>query len=80
MFPTGLLRFVVWGSEKLFLGVLTKNKFFFSQITHNDEHIKNYKKISKNHKCLDYFKLTIHFEFEITIFKLSFQNHFYHLQ
>ena len=26
MFPTGLLGFVVWGSEKLFLGVLKKNE------------------------------------------------------
>jgi len=25
-----LLRFVVWGSEKLFLGVLTKIKVFFA--------------------------------------------------
>jgi len=38
-----LLRFVVWGSKKLFLGVLTKIEFFF-QITHNGEHIKNSKK------------------------------------
>ena len=29
-----LLGFVVWGSEKLFLGVLTKNKILFLQITH----------------------------------------------
>jgi hypothetical protein len=43
-----LLRFVAWGSEKLFLGVLTKNNFFFVQITHNGEHIKNSKKNSKN--------------------------------
>jgi hypothetical protein len=41
MFPTGLLGFVVWGSEKLFVGVLTKIKIIFLQITHNGEHIKN---------------------------------------
>ncbi len=39
-----LLRFVVWGSKKLFLWVLTKIKLIFLQITHNDEHIKNSKK------------------------------------
>ena len=43
-----LLGFVDWGSEKLFLGVLTKIKFFVLQITHNGEHIKNSKKMSKN--------------------------------
>jgi hypothetical protein len=43
-FQRVLLRFVVWGSEKLILGVLTKNKVFFLQITHNGEHIKNSKK------------------------------------
>ncbi len=42
-----LLRFVDWGSKKLFLGVLTKFNFFL-QITHNGEHIKNTKKNSKN--------------------------------
>ena len=42
-----LLRFVVWGSKKLFLGVFTKI-FFFLQITHNGEHIKNSEKNSKN--------------------------------
>ena len=36
-----LLRLVVWRSKILFLRVLTKIKFFFSQITHNREHIKN---------------------------------------
>jgi len=35
-----LLGFVALESEKLFLGVLTKNNFFL-QITHNNEHIKN---------------------------------------
>ena len=40
-----LLRFVVWGFKKLFLGVLTKIKFFFVQITHNGEHIKNSKNL-----------------------------------
>jgi len=43
-FQRVLLRFLVWGSEKLFLGVLTKNNFFCLQITHNGEHIKNSKK------------------------------------
>jgi len=28
-FQRVLLGFVVWGSEKLFLGVLTKNKIFY---------------------------------------------------
>ena len=41
MFRTGLLGFVVWGSEKLFVAVLTKIKIIFFQITHNGEHIKN---------------------------------------
>ena len=43
-----LLRFVVWGSKKLFLGVLTKIKFFFANLQFlqfcNGEHIKNSKK------------------------------------
>ena len=43
-FQLVLLGFVVWGFEKLFLGVLTKNKIFWVQITHNGEHIKNSKK------------------------------------
>jgi hypothetical protein len=38
------LGFVVWGSEKLFLGLLTKNKKFFLQIAHIGEHIKNSKR------------------------------------
>jgi hypothetical protein len=43
-----LYGFVVWGSEKLFLGILRKIKKFFLQITQNGEDIKNSKKISKN--------------------------------
>ena len=35
-----LLRLVVWGSKKLFFQKIN----FFSQITHNGEHIKNSKK------------------------------------
>jgi len=50
-FQRVLLRFVVWGSEKLFLGVLTKNNFFL-KISHNGEHVKNSKKISKTSDLL----------------------------
>jgi hypothetical protein len=46
-FQRVLLRFVVGESENLFLGVLTKNNFFW-QISHNGKHIKN----SKNSKNL----------------------------
>ena len=44
-FQQVLLGFLVWGSEKLFLWVLTKNINFFLKITHNGERNKNSKKI-----------------------------------
>jgi hypothetical protein len=44
MSPTGFIEACRLGYKKLFLGVLSKNKFFYSQITHNGEHIKNSKK------------------------------------
>jgi len=47
-FQRVLLGFVVWGFEKLIFGGFDKKKIFFLQITHNGEHIKNSKKISKN--------------------------------
>jgi len=43
-----LLRFVVWGSKKLFLGVLTKIKFFFCKLLTMANILRIQKKISKN--------------------------------
>jgi hypothetical protein len=55
MFPTGFIEVCSLGSEKLFLGVLTKNKFFFanySQWRTNKEFKKksNRPQVCKNFK------------------------------
>jgi len=41
------LRFVVWGSEKLFLGVLTKIKFFFRKLLTMANILRILKKVIK---------------------------------
>jgi hypothetical protein len=42
-----LLGFVVWGSKKLFLGVLTKNNFFFCKLLTMANILRIQKKNSK---------------------------------
>jgi hypothetical protein len=43
-----LLRLVVWGSKKLFLGALTKIKFIFRKLLTMANILRILKKISKN--------------------------------
>jgi len=44
MFPTGFIGVCSLGAQKVIFGGFDKKQFFFSQITHNGEHIKNSKK------------------------------------
>jgi len=44
MFPTGFIEACSLGVQKAIFGGLSKNKFFYSQITQNRENIKNSKK------------------------------------
>ncbi len=44
MSPTGFIEACSLGVQKAIFGGFVKKKFFFSQITHNSEHIKNSEK------------------------------------
>jgi len=47
MSSTGFIEVCSLGVEKVIFGGFDKNKNFFLQITHNEEHIKNSKKFLK---------------------------------